>query len=76
MMEYLLGDLPRFSELWLEGDAGLVSLPWVELTKGMAPSPQEAEELLRLLARFTGLLPSHLLRQVGVVDGSRSTNHE
>lgn len=76
MMEYLMGDLPRFEELWLEGDAILVSLRWMDVAKGMSPSPDVAEDLLRMLARFTGLLPSHLLRQVGVLNVGFSGNLE
>lgn len=57
-MRLLMGPLPPFSQLWLEGDALLVS------TVG-DPGPVQVDAQLRMMTSFAGLLPGFLLREVG-----------
>ncbi len=57
-MEYLMGPLPRFGELWFDRDVMFAVIPG-------DPAPGMVDALLRTLTGFSALLRPHLLREVG-----------
>ena len=59
-MEYLMGPLPRFKELWFSGDSLLVSVPH-------DPAPEVVDAQLRMLTDFADLLRPHVLKEVGTL---------
>lgn len=61
-MQYLMGPVPDFWQMWFDGDALLAAIPG-------DPDPVRVDAHLRLLTQFAGLLPSFTLREVGAAGG-------
>lgn len=56
-MEYFMGPLPYFEQLWFSGDTLFASV------KG-DPDPLHVDAHLRMLTKFVSLLPAHMLREL------------